>query len=128
MKPYKTDRAELGDIIMSEKFAYRQRDIWNKKKIWIGGNKKTAIYTPSRAEAHYVVELAIMKGDGTVINDGHSIGPYEEWYVEARKLDKDDIYNPKNEMIAYHSRLEVYVVGKMERTFVKKEELADKVR
>ncbi len=81
-------------------------------------------FDESRKEALYVVEHAEISGGGT----GH--GPHDVfpdgWLVQARKLNPDTTYNPKEELIEFYQSgcftdliKTVEVVGKMEKTFVK---------
>lgn len=82
-------------------------------------------YDSSRATAKFVVEVADMRGGGT----GHGPGDIfpDGWYVRARRLNKDESYNPKGEVIYFYmsgcftcmvEQKDVQVVGKMQMQFV----------
>lgn len=121
-------KANVGDIIKSEKFAHGflytgggLRD----KFISIGGTAgepylfRTRDYDESRGLAEFVVEGIESNSIG---HDGHVRG----WNVNARRLHKTGTYNPYGEIIQFdqfgdsvYVVKEVELVGKMRRMFVR---------
>ena len=154
-------KANLGDIIRSEKFAFGYYDRQEDKrgylvpaldKITVDGKTKEynvefrkpgtpwdkpseyetvnlGAYDKSRGESLFVVEKAQMQGGGTG-HGPHDIYP-DGWYVEARRLNEDNSYNPDGELIKFYQsgcfnclipEVEVEIVGKMKQIFIKEEE------
>ena len=143
----KTTRADIGDIIRAEEFAFGYHDGLDSRIIDVDGETKSHLVqyrksgTPwdepaeyetvdhgahdhSRGEALFVVEKAQMQGGGT----GH--GPHDVfpdgWYVEARRLHDDCSYNSQGEVIRFYQSgcftcfiPEVEIVGKMRMLFVR---------
>ena len=155
METYKTNKANIGDIINSEKFAFGYYDGAYDSRGYMHPDKNKAItidgktenypmgyynsknrswdrevlsvdlgaYNKSRAKANFVVEKTAMTGGGT----GH--GPNDVypngWHIVARRLSKDNSYNPLGELITFYQSgcftcmvEEVNVVGKMQPMFV----------
>jgi hypothetical protein len=149
-------RLQVGDIIKSKQFAFgRYEGVFNKSKylvankelITVDGETRTnpvnfrkpgteehtnskyicvdlGAYDESRGNSSFVVEEAKLDGGGT----GH--GPYDiypdGWHILARKLGKDETYDPKGQLIQFYQDgsfdcviSEIEVVGKMKRMFIK---------
>lgn len=147
---------DVGDMIMSKKFAYGYHpyNISENKlrdEINIDGKsvncsvsydtpeedrvtyaaktgkippQKTIIdqsaFDKTRANAKFVVETARYTGGGGDHENG--------WYIEARRLNEDETYNPKAELISFYMTgcfcdkvepKDVRIVGRMQLMFVK---------
>ena len=127
---------EVGDIIQSKKFTYgdsetkrdqkissNQTALWHNGIVTIYGESeayRTNInaYDKDRAKAHFVVEEAKYDGGST------GRDPYPDgWHVLARKLNKDDQYNPNGELIEFYQTgcfncmvKNPKIIGKMKKT------------
>jgi len=150
MEAYKTNHANIGDIINSEEFAFGYYEskydsngymhIDKDKSITVDGRTETypfqyynsknsdsdskllttdlSAYNKSRGQANFIVEDArLSDGSGNDWPDG--------WRIIARRLSKDNFYNPKGELIQFYQSgcfscmiKEVNVVGKMQQQFV----------
>ena len=145
-----------GDVIVSSKFAFGYYNDEDKKFITVDGttrkhpvmsyadeDERLAVaaksgkvppktgtvelgaYDSSRATAKFVVEDANMQGGGT----GHGLGDTypDGWHVQARRLNKDESYNPEGEVICFYMSgrstcmvepKDLQIVGKMQMRFV----------
>lgn len=144
----KEQMPRIGDIIISPKFAYGYYDgenviavdgetkkhsdtsrISEDERVEIAAktgkiSPRTRIielgaFDESRASAKFVVESAKMQGGDT----GRDEYP-DGWHVRARRLNKDDSYNPDGELIQFYMSgcftymiepKDVEIVGKMKK-------------
>ena len=111
------------DVITSDRFVFgRQRSsIYEPEPIEVGFESPwqfEASTDPTRSNARFVV-LAVRTEGNT---EGHG-GPYDTWrQVTAKRLNEDDTYNPKGEVISFpisgmrHDQViqEVTLVGRMQ--------------
>lgn len=126
----KTNKAQVGDVIRSEAFAFGTFDFpldlktrtlaVDRKKITVDGKTRQHLtnvrhkgrdsyeqvdigaYDPSRGKALFVVEYAEKEGgqEGNRMNN-HEFFP-DGWLVRARRLNSDRTYNPNGELISFY--------------------------
>ena len=129
---YKTNKANLGDIIMSEKFAFGYYDsqknpkgYWVPKKDVITVDGKTREY-PVRFtkpgtewdqkyeketvehgaydESRKLAQFVVESAQMELGGTGHGLGDTfpDGWYVQARRLNEDGSYNSNGELIKFY--------------------------
>lgn len=95
-----TNKAQIGDVIMSPDFTKSQTD--SQGNISVGHSYGIDKPAPQRAKAKYVVEDAKMDGGGGRNGRGPGDIYPDGWEVTARKLRPDGTYNPKGEVIRFY--------------------------
>ena len=117
------DKPQVGNVIMSPKFVYGEHSTSSTGEKCVrsnGTSYEKSAYEKRRAAAKFVVELVYLSEGG----GGH--GPGDEFpsqrMVEARRLTKNDVYDPNGELVCFSvgciEPKDLKLVGKMERTFV----------
>jgi hypothetical protein len=110
------DHLEIGDVFTSQ---YLVHGTYFPKR----GKNQPAPFDSPRGTARFVVEHAYLTGGGS---DGRGGDVAHEWFIIARRLDRDNEYNPRGEVASFYHQnrcevipmTEIDIVGKMSMRFV----------